>query len=416
MMAGNGTIQTSSKGSISFPYGAAALTRQLHEISESKYPEKAREDLRVTMVQQFRDAVAQLELHEDLRYQAQHYGLTLYLSGGGFRGWGYLLMSQHRIRPYPIPIINGLHVAAKDFKNVDFLQDLAAENLGADIFRVSKRRAKQVPAVGFLVTALVEAVPFITDVRFCQGGVREGFLFDTLPPEIKALAPLTAATAKYTPDTNSAAKIAELLYSSLPGDNDLGRAVPATCRSKTLLRALADLMYVQASASKETASLAALHLPISGALASAHGVKHVDRALLSIMLHARWGGELPPPHGDLHARLCALLTQQEAWWARYVGAVTGFVGEVYPAGRVQVGKERLSFSARWSEGLGKKGNQQGVVLVLATRAEDDGVSDELIAESREQIEELGKKKNRVGGKEYGYGVPVRVDWKRGSLA
>src|ERR1700743_236716 len=118
MIAKDGHVQTSSKGSISFPYGAAAMTRQLADLSISSPDQKEyhkshspikspREVLAENMKAQFRQAYEDLDLPDSLRHHAKHGGLTLYLSGGGFRGWGYLLMAQHRVSPYPIPIING---------------------------------------------------------------------------------------------------------------------------------------------------------------------------------------------------------------------------------------------------------------------------------------------------------------------
>jgi len=97
------------------------MTRLLDDISTDTKTdaETARSDLRTTMVAQFRTALHDLALPHDLRHQAKHRGLTLYLSGGGFRGWGYLLMSSHRIRPYPIPIINGFCAPVKDFKDTE---------------------------------------------------------------------------------------------------------------------------------------------------------------------------------------------------------------------------------------------------------------------------------------------------------
>ena len=95
MIAKDGHVQTSSKGSISFPYGAAAMTRKFAELSvpspdhsgqhESRSPERSqRTELEETMKFQFRQAYEDLDLPESLQHKAKHGGLTLYLSGGGF--------------------------------------------------------------------------------------------------------------------------------------------------------------------------------------------------------------------------------------------------------------------------------------------------------------------------------------------
>ncbi|KAJ9605286.1 retrograde regulation protein 2 [Cladophialophora chaetospira] len=419
VIAKDGHVQTSSKGSISFPYGAAAMTRRLAELDSSSpepksrhklhpHVKSAREELQEEMKAQFQQAYDDLDLPDSLQEKAKHGGLNLYLSGGGFRGWGYLLMSHHRVCPYPIPIINGFCVTKRDFQQTAEISTLAAEE---SVFRISKRRAAQVPAVAFLVNVLVEALPMIQQVRFCQGGVREGFLFDTLEAPTKALDPLKAATAQY--GTPSAAEISALLWDGLPGENHLDRSLPGTL-TPSFVRAVADMMYLHLPLPKETRSLAALHAPVTGVLASAHGVSHTDRALLALTLSSRWDGDIPPPHDNFKARLCSVITHQEAFWTNYLGALAYLVGTVYPAGNVDAKHPRLKFSARWADGLGKKGLSQGVVLRLRCRQDDPMTCPMALNSLVHELEKVGKKKNRVGG-EHGYGVPIQVEIDRDLL-
>ncbi|KIV81809.1 hypothetical protein PV11_03963 [Exophiala sideris] len=420
MIAKDGKVQTSPKGSISFPYGAAAMTRRLAEldIAEEEYRQRhsklstpkspslsPRAELEEEMKSQFLKAYEDLDLPESLKHKAKHGELTLYLSGGGFRGWGYLLMSQHKVSPYPVQIINGFNVAKRDFQQTAQISTVAAEQC---VFRVSKRRAKQVPAVAFLVNVLVAALPMIQQVRFCQGGVREGFLFDTLDSSTKALNPLTAGTAQF--GTPSAPEIAELLFSGLPGINHFDRSLPPTF-TRSLVRAVADMMYMNLTMPKESRSVSALHAPLTGVLASAHGIAHCDRALLALSLSRRWNADLPPPHSTLESRLRCILTQQEVFWANYLGALAALVGAVYPAGRIDKARPRLQLSARWADGLGKKGLNQGVVLDIKCRREDVMTSPTSLNPLIEEIEKLGKKKNRIGG-EHGFGIPFQVSIDR----
>lgn len=411
-------MQTSEIASMSFPYGAAAMTRMLSDIDSNKHPKQERAKLREKMVGEFKDALVQLEMPESLQKKADDRGITLYLSGGGFRGWGYLLMSSHRIRPYPVPIINGFSVPVKDFKDTLHVADLASQSMekqmedGMGVFRVSKRRAGQVPAVSFLVDALIEAIPIIANVRFCQGGVREGWLFDSLPMEVRGTDPLVAASGRFATNLKSAEHFADLLLASLPPDDkELDRRVPAVFKDPVLHQSFANCMFIQQGHSKESAAVNALHVVITGLLASTHGVGHTERALLALMLCQRWGGEgqIPAPHEELKGRLEALLTQQEIWWARYLGIMGGCIGDVYPAGRLADDGERLTISAKWAEGLGKKGNLQGVIVTMGI----SGVVGKAVTrEMVDTVEKLGKKKNRVGGKEYGFGLPISVEVRK----
>ncbi|OAG44702.1 hypothetical protein AYO21_01192 [Fonsecaea monophora] len=417
MIAKDGHVQTSPKGSISFPYGAAAMTRRLRELSASSSDHDGHhksksavqspvEELEEDMKAQFRQAYQDLDIPDSLQHKAMHGGLTLYLSGGGFRGWGYLLMSQHKVSPYPIPIINGFCVSKREFQQTREITAVAAEE---SVFRISKRRAEQVPAVAFLVNVLVSALPMIQQVRFCQGGVREGFLFDTLEAPIKALDPLPAATAQY--GTSSAADLAALLWDGLPGENHLDRSLPPSF-TPSLIRAVADMMYLHLPLPKETRSLSALHAPITGVLTSAHGISHTDRAILALALCARWNVDLPPPHEALQVRLRAVLTHQEGFWANYLGALAGLLGTIYPAGHIiDVQRPRVKLAARWADGLGKKGLSQGVLLRVQCRREDPLTVPLALNPLVNELEKVGKKKHRVGG-EHGFGVPVDVKIER----
>ncbi|ERF68629.1 hypothetical protein EPUS_07190 [Endocarpon pusillum Z07020] len=370
-----GTIQTDPQGSISFPYGAAALMRQLSYLkSHDPGGSAAHASLASEMQTSFRAAYASLSIPSALQTSAaQNGGYTLYLSGGGFRGWGYLLMSQAQPNPYPIPLINGFRVSKSDFQSVTRIQEIAAQSSSSSsadkhgeesIFRVSKRRAAQVPAVAFLVNVLCLAIPEIAEIRFCQGGVREGVLFQSLDAETRALDPLSAASAKL--GSASAGEIADLLADALPLNNNNSSSSSSSSNKGNHNRSGKQELE-HTSLAKESASLAALYAPLTGVLASAHAVSHPQRAMLALMLCQRWSGELAPPHGSLRDRLRQLLGRDEVWWCSYLGSVAALVADVYPAGRVERGRERVAFNASWGAGMGKKGVDEGVRLAVCTR-------------------------------------------------
>ena len=73
-------------------------------------------------------------------------------------------MSKHQVNPYPVPVINGFKASREEFIGTEDVKMAAAatlQNEGLEIFRVSDRRASQVPAVAFLITALAEVLPQI---------------------------------------------------------------------------------------------------------------------------------------------------------------------------------------------------------------------------------------------------------------
>lgn len=413
-----GHIRTSPSGSFSFPYGAAALTKKLSDLKKGKGKadkHRAVEEFRQQMIGQFRDAYDKLEMPQTMIEEAQRDGgFRIYLSGGGFRGWGYLLLylNQSRGKHYPISIINGYTVGAEDFHNTDKLKELA--RAAKDVFRVSDRRRAQVPAVAFLVDVLAEAVPEgILEAHFCQGGVREGYLFRDLSPKIRAQAPLEVATRNFAPGSHR--QLQELLENAIPkptADDD--REFPSDFGSH-VIDSFANVMYVHMFMSKETASTAALYSTSVGIMSSTHGVSHRDRARLALMLEARYRGELPPREVEFRESLKQILTPEDVWWAQYLGRVGYLITCLYPTGKVRDGKPTVVFSSEWSWTLGKKKDKKGLLLTISLQKVEDDPSKlkEALRDNINVIRKAGKEKNWAGKDDpWGMKVGVKVTEER----
>ncbi|PKY03109.1 MFS general substrate transporter [Aspergillus campestris IBT 28561] len=447
----DGEVRTCPAGAVSFPYGAAALMRRLGEGEENvvdegkekkekkkdkkKEEEKrsgsgaARKQLLEEMRCAFREAYVQLGLSESsvMEIARSRGSFDLYLCGGGFRGWGYVLMKQAAVDPYPIPIINGFRVQRGAFHDtISVLDEVGYENEEDDeastsplpnktkpskdkkkkkqdkenqkdtpkIFGVSKRRASQIPAVALLVNAIMDALPSITHIQFSQGGVREGFLFDKIPADVRAQSPLLAATAAHAPPDAEA--ISSLLRSALPttASPTDEHAVPASILG-LLPRAVANMMFAHAAVPRESRSAAAVRCTTSGVLASAGCLSHEERALLALVLCERWAGDLAAADEAFRGLSGRCVSREEAWWARYLGRVAAIVGDVYPAGRVN--GERVRIDTEWEVIVKKKGRVD--VLVVKVTCEDG-----VVGGGGERLEKLGKKKNWEGG----YGVKIGV--------
>ena len=402
----NGNIRTSPKIAISFPYGAAALTKRLEECDKSDDPKRAREDLRDEIRHNFHQAFLQLEVPEELVKEAEAQGgFHVYLSGGGFRGWGYLLLSlaQKAGQHYPISIINGLKVSGDEVRDTERLKEVAHN--AKKIFRVSDRRRYQVPSVAFLINALANTIqPPVSVARFCQGGVREGILFKDLPQQIRAQDPLVVATMPYA--RPSARKFAELLLKAVPPAS--GKRSAPSMMEANLVQAYCNLLYVHTHLNKEAASVAALYCTSTGLQASAHGISHSARARLAVMLEGRYVGELPPREEKFKAALCDLLTPEEVWWCKYVGCVGWLIGIVYPFGEIGP-NERLALSAEWSDDLGKKGKKAGIKLTVSVPkhgAHGMTKKAEMLKDIK-KLEKIGKKKSWSGGRD-GWGMAVKT--------
>ena len=411
LISQSGTIRLSPLGSFSFPYGAAALTKKLKKLNQNKSKDEADRavaEFRNEMKQNFLDAYNKLQIPEELLVRAKRDGgFQLFLSGGGFRGWGYLLLylSQVHGHHYPISIINGFSVPKSEFEDTEKLKEVART---ADrIFRISDRRRSQVPAVAFLVNVLATSIPHgIHTVNFCQGGVREGVLFQELLPSIRQQDPLNVATALFAP--KSVDLLYGLLVSSIPRSPKGSKTFPETITSY-VLRAFVNVMYVHGIMSKELASTAALHCTSTGLMATTHGVSHWDRALLALMLEERYEGELPPSELQFKHALQHVVTPREVWWARYLGKVVLCISRLYPAGYVDESKPRVVLFADWSNTLGKNKSKHGLVLTMSIQKvkNDPNRLKEAIEDNVGVIEKVGKKKNWIGGRD-GWGMAVKV--------
>ena len=407
-----GAVTTCPRGSFSFPYGAAALSARLDEMKKGS---KAREELKAEIIKNFQHAYKKLQIPASLVEAAQaRGGFDLYLCGGGFRGWGYVLMAQSKIDAYPIPIVNGFRVSRGDFYNTSAVLKTVS-NEETRIFGVSKRRASQIPAVAFLVNAVVEALPMINTIQFCQGGVREGFLYDRLPVETKAQEPLLVATSRYAPRSVNA--IRELLIAALPSSSScLAAAGPPELFSSSspVLAAISDLLFAHSPVHRESRPAAALHSTTTGILAYANSIAHVDRAALALVLAERWSGDLPQAEQVFQQRLCRVLSAQEAWWCQYVGRVAALIGTVYPSGVVPEGEWRVRFETHWDVETKKKGRTDVLCLKIVVN-NTCKLNGEMMRNSLrdlgEKIEKIGKKKNWVESmeEESRYGVRIGVN-------
>lgn len=459
MWTKDGNMQISPRTAVSFPYGAAALTQRLQMIEKHSKSEKEADEkraaLREEMKKNFMNAYQDLEVSSELVEMAKDEGgFTLYLSGGGFRGWGYLLLyqAQKHSEHYPISIINGFVARKKDFTDTKELSKVAKR--AKRIFRVSDRRRAQVPAVAFLVSVLAEVIPHgIKEAHFCQGGVREGVLFRNLPAQIRKQSPIEVGTSPYAAPL--APKLAKLLRDALPKKERPRRASLEVCDmqdgwdevpsveamrqipesfTRENIRALANMIYVHADMTKELSSTAALYSTSSGVLADTHGTSHRNRALLALLLEARYTGDLPPRDYAFRQALRRLLTPSELWWINYIGAVALVLSRIYPAGgyddlesfenkvvesvdmtppgaycqyvapselhRPHHKKPHLSLRAYFVDDLGDNKDEPGLQLIFRLRMRGHNRDDpmkvqEAVETLSQKIEKIGKKKHWI---------------------
>ncbi|CAD6584027.1 MAG: hypothetical protein ASARMPREDX12_001510 [Alectoria sarmentosa] len=372
----DGDVDMSPVGSVSLPYGAAALMSALSEMSV-----RTEASLQDEMASNFRRGLEEIQIPPGLRDEAlRKGGYTLYLSGGGFRGRGYILMSNEDIRPYPIPIINCYSVGAPRF-----LSNLEESPASASAFRVSSRRASQAPAVRLVIKALTQAEIPISKVVFTQGGVREGLLYSGLPPSIRSQSPLVASTLPHAP--KSASSLANILRDAVPGMVET-----------ELLTSTINLLYFHGSMPKDIRAAAALRSTTTGVLAGAHGLSHQDRGLLALVLCERWGADLSEADIPIYDSL-QILIGHLAWWTKYVGRVAEGIANLFPAGVVREDEQTFVVES----GVSSVKDMQHCWLNISVLRQDLAGT---VKQWAEDLRKLGKKKH--WGKQ-GSGMKVDVN-------
>jgi len=360
------------------PYGAAALTNRLSREDPSKLSDE--------LVQAFKAAYEKIQLPSKVN------GTHVWACGGGFRGMGYYLLGKHPIQPYPIPLINGFTVSAGTFTQAVATQALATTQAEMpDMFRISKRRAAQVPAIALVIQALTAAIPNLTTIHFSQGthsdvrtdigGVREGVLFQMLPKDIRSQVPLLAAVAPYAPKSYD--QLLSLAKNAMPS------ITPSIILTR-ILPALVALSYLHAHLPKEVASIAALHSMTIGRLAAAPGITHDIRATIALGLCARWGSEVADR--EEMARYEDLAGDLK-FWGVYCGRVLAVLGAANPTGMIF--EENLSFSV-----------ERGKEWTVAVRVSDRSVIMQSVVDS------FGKRIKSCLGKDRWKGLKyeVRVEY------
>ncbi|CAG8448450.1 10689_t:CDS:2 [Acaulospora colombiana] len=307
----SGNINMSSSP-INIPYGAAALTNRL---KREDTPQK-RSDLFEKIKGELRENFSKLNPPEEIRRDG---GYNVYMCGGGLRSLGYLSMSETEYKmskkssndkaAYPIPIINGYGTPAEELAKIikrlvpvhdplvtkdQSVQDIFPK---ANPFRISKRRAKLIPAACFLLEAVMEVVP-LKYVYFCEGGVRQGKCFDLMPEVQRQKDPLETfiLSHQFNPrfDVQHLLAIVKsgipsVFYDVLDYNDSINNSIRKPNRLDRLFPNLLYLAHWSMNLAKESRPIAAFNLPLAGGLlCNAPGLSHIDRAILSWCLMWRY--------------------------------------------------------------------------------------------------------------------------------
>jgi exopolyphosphatase/guanosine-5'-triphosphate,3'-diphosphate pyrophosphatase len=256
---------------------------------------------------------------------------TLYAVGGG---WRNLALLQMKIAGYPLEILHQYEISATDaLEAARFIARQSRSSLER-IEGVSKRRLDTIPYAAVVLEGLIEQLG-LGRVAISAYGVREGLLFESMPPEIRALDPLLAGCATLGARTGLSDDLGPALelwlrplFSALPpvfGSREEA-LVAGACRLADLGARLhpdhrADLVFEQV-----------LRAPIAG-------LGHAERAFLAVASFARHTTSGGLPERQTIARV---LSPDRVARARALGAAMRLGCDLSGRSPDLLGRARLS--------------------------------------------------------------------------
>ncbi len=237
-------------------------------------------------------------------------GIDVYLCGGGFRGYGSMLMYTDAVQPYPVPLMGGYTVAGAAFCDTQAMRRTNHAAADSKIYGLSKRRRHQFAAIAAVVDALVVALQrsnhTIRSVTFCAGGNREGALMMRLPPAVREADPLAVMVEARKPRSDAVKAVAAALRATLPPTHT---RAPAWAPLQPLLPLIAAHIWDRAGADAAANAAFALHDAVV-CDPGIPGLTHQVRALLAVSQWARWGGGVAPADASLLDGLRQLLRRR----------------------------------------------------------------------------------------------------------
>ncbi|KAK4231708.1 putative retrograde regulation protein [Podospora fimiseda] len=342
----------------SLPFGAARMTRVL-ETAKADVQAAEQSKLRNGLAEAFQSlcntfpALAAIAADARQKKGKDSSGIDVFLCGGGFRGYGSMLMHNDPTHPYPIPSIGSYTVSGRLFGKT---KEMLKFNKSYDgrIFGVSKRRRGQFPAIIAVVDALIAAIPAIRSVTFCEGGNREGALLMMLPQKIRRANPLELLEGPVSQpgqDSQVLQDVLNTLTSAFPSDVNL--STTTSVFGMQLGHLYASQIWARQGEREDANAAAALHSAVD--YPDSPGLTHLRRAVLGVTLCARWGAGLGPIDQLLHQNLRDLIINADpdgTFWADYTGAVTAALVTIVTALPTSRGvlKDMIRFQATEEKG------------------------------------------------------------------
>jgi exopolyphosphatase/guanosine-5'-triphosphate,3'-diphosphate pyrophosphatase len=288
-------------------------------------------------------------------------------------GWRNLALLHMQLAGYPLRVAHQYEISRADALDVARFVERQSKTSLEGIEGLSKRRFETLSYSALVLDVLIERMGY-KRVIVSAYGLREGLLFEAMPPEIRALDPLVAGAEALSPGGPHQALGPALetwlkpVFDSLPplmADPVLGardaRLVAAACR-------LADIgSRLHPDHRGDIAFEQMLRAPLAG-------MTHAERAFMALALFTRHTSTGAPPEPEAIARLLTPAMQQRA---RALGAalrlgcdLSGRNPAVLERSRLVIDKQRLRLIAEGGRGdmlLGEQTAKRAQALAQALK-------------------------------------------------
>lgn len=323
-------IKAATAGS-SMPYGAAKLMRILTEQPVEKRQveistlQSGMKTVYGVLCSQFPALNALKAAHE----RGEKAPIDVYMCGGGFRGYGSMLMYSDSISPYPISSVSTYTATGEQFKQTAKMKTL---NISVDgkIYGMSRRRRQQFPAILHVIEAFIQAVPNIGKVTFCGGSNRDGALMMLMDKAVRESNPLEVLANISDAEKPIYDAALGILRRSVPEDVPLSEI--ATILTPGVGYLFLKQLWSRRGYGADTNAAYALHDAVQRD-SDCPGLTHVARAALGVTLCLCAKGKLTAPDYAVLTGLEGVLRRQHpqaAFWARYLAAMARVLAEVVP--------------------------------------------------------------------------------------
>jgi exopolyphosphatase/guanosine-5'-triphosphate,3'-diphosphate pyrophosphatase len=226
--------------------------------------------------------------------------------------WRNLALLHMRLSGYPLHVVHQYEISASDALDTARLVAHQSRSSLERIEGMSKKRSETLPYAAVVLETLIEQLQ-LKRIEISAYGVREGLLFEAMPPRVRSLDPLIEGCSALGARQGVADDLGPALdawiapaFRTLPplfGERD-GILVAAACRLSDVGARLhpdhrADLVFEQV-----------LRAPIAGQ-------SHAERCFLAVTAHARHATNFHPPELETLERL---LSPAQLKRARALGA------------------------------------------------------------------------------------------------